>query len=44
MFKLSAEPKRWMRVTAPVLTPEATVNPVFLMRFGEMARYAQSAR
>lgn len=28
----SAEPKRWMRVTAPVLAPEATVNPDFLIR------------
>jgi len=28
-----------MRVTAPVLAREATVNPVFLMRVVEMARY-----
>ena len=39
MFRLSADPNRWMSVTAPVLAPEATVNPVFLMRYVEIARY-----
>ncbi len=38
MFKFSAEPNRWMRVTALVLAPEATVKPVFLMRYVEIAR------
>ena len=27
MLRFSAEPNRWIRVTAPVLAPEATVNP-----------------
>jgi len=37
MFRLSAELKCWMSVTAPVLAA-ATVNPVFLMRPVEIAR------
>jgi acyl-CoA synthetase (AMP-forming)/AMP-acid ligase II len=38
MFRLSAAPRRWIRVTAPVFAPEATVNLLFLMRKVEMAR------
>ena len=38
MLRLSAEPKRWIRVTAPVFAPEATVNPVLLRRSVEIAR------
>ena len=32
MFRFSADPNRWIRVMAPVLAREATVNPVFLTR------------
>ena len=35
---LDALQKRWIRAMAPVLAPEATVNPDFLTRQVEIAR------
>jgi hypothetical protein len=36
-FRFSAEPKRWISVTAPV-APQARVRPALSMRWREMLR------
>ena len=38
ILRFKAEPKRWIRVTAPLRAPEATVKPDWRIMNVEMAR------